>query len=86
MLEAIAIILIVLWLVGLVSGYTIGNVIRLLLVIAVVLLLPPRERTTRRLRRRPSAPWNHASRGALVALDCDRPLPQLAIQPRRPWP
>ena len=39
MLETIAIILIVLWLLGLVSGYTMGNFIWLLLVIAVVLFL-----------------------------------------------
>jgi uncharacterized membrane protein YjdF len=39
MLETIAIILIVLWLLGLVSGYTMGNLIWVLLVIAVVLLL-----------------------------------------------
>ena len=39
MLETIAIILIVLWLLGLVSGYTMGNLIWLLLVIAVVLFL-----------------------------------------------
>jgi hypothetical protein len=39
MLETIAIILIVLWLLGLVSGYTLGNFIWLLLVIAVVLFL-----------------------------------------------
>jgi len=39
MLETIAIILIVLWLLGLVSGYTMGNFIYALLVIAIVLLL-----------------------------------------------
>ena len=39
MLETIAIILIVLWLLGMVSGYTLGNVVYLLLVIAIVLLL-----------------------------------------------
>ena len=36
MLETIAIILIVLWLLGMVSGYTLGNFIWVLLVIAVV--------------------------------------------------
>jgi hypothetical protein len=35
----IAVILLVLWLLGLVSGYTIGAFIHVLLVIAVVLLL-----------------------------------------------
>ena len=39
MLETIAIILIVLWLLGLVSGYTIGSFIHVLLVVAIVLLL-----------------------------------------------
>ena len=37
MLETIAIILLVLWLLGIVSGYTMGNFIYILLVIAVVL-------------------------------------------------
>ena len=39
MLETIAIILIVLWLLGLVSGYTMGNFIYVLLVLAIVLFL-----------------------------------------------
>jgi len=39
MLETIAIILIVLWLLGLVSGNTMGNFIYVLLVVAIVLLL-----------------------------------------------
>ena len=39
MLETIAIILIVLWLLGMVSGYTIGAFIHVLLVIALVLIL-----------------------------------------------
>jgi len=39
MLETIAIILIILWLLGMVSGYTMGNLIWALLVIAVVLIL-----------------------------------------------
>ena len=39
MLETIAIILIVLWLLGMVSGYTLGNFIYILLVIAIVLLV-----------------------------------------------
>jgi uncharacterized protein DUF5670 len=38
-LETIAIILIVLWLLGMVSGYTLGNFIWVLLVIAIVLFL-----------------------------------------------
>ena len=38
MLETIAIILIVLWLLGMVSGYTLGNFIYVLLVIAIVTL------------------------------------------------
>jgi hypothetical protein len=39
MLETIAVILIVLWLLGLVSSYTMGGFIHLLLVIAVVVIL-----------------------------------------------
>jgi Family of unknown function (DUF5670) len=39
MLESIAVILIILWLVGLVSSYTMGGLIHLLLVIAVVVIL-----------------------------------------------
>jgi hypothetical protein len=39
MLETIAIILIILWLLGMVSGYTLGNFIWILLVVAVVLFL-----------------------------------------------
>lgn len=39
MLETIAIILIVLWLLGMVSGVTLGNFIYILLVAAVVLFL-----------------------------------------------
>src|SRR6185295_7716551 len=39
MLETIAVILLVLWLLGLVSGYTMGNFIYILLVIAIVLIL-----------------------------------------------
>jgi hypothetical protein len=39
MLETIAIILIVFWLLGLVSSYTMGGFIHILLVIAVVVVL-----------------------------------------------
>lgn len=39
MLETIAIILIVLWAVGLVSSYTMGGLIHVLLVIAIVVIL-----------------------------------------------
>ena len=39
MLETIAIVLIVLWLVGLVSAYTLGGFIHILLVIAIVVVL-----------------------------------------------
>ncbi|WP_108372128.1 lmo0937 family membrane protein [Limnohabitans sp. T6-5] len=39
MLETIAVILLVLWLVGLVSSYTMGGFIHILLVIAVVVIL-----------------------------------------------
>ena len=39
MLYTIAIILLILWLLGLVSGYTIGAFIHVLLVIALVLLV-----------------------------------------------
>ncbi|HEY9199783.1 MAG TPA: lmo0937 family membrane protein [Gammaproteobacteria bacterium] len=39
MLETIAIILIILWVLGLVSSYTMGGFIHLLLLIAVVVIL-----------------------------------------------
>ena len=39
MLETIAIILVVLWLLGLVSSYTMGGLIHILLVIAIVVIL-----------------------------------------------
>jgi Family of unknown function (DUF5670) len=39
MLETIAIILVVLWLLGFVSSYTMGGFIHVLLVIAVVVIL-----------------------------------------------
>ncbi|MBP8924680.1 MAG: lmo0937 family membrane protein [Pseudomonadales bacterium] len=39
MLETIAVIMIVLWLLGLVSSYTMGGLIHILLVIAVVVIL-----------------------------------------------
>lgn len=39
MLETIAIVLILLWLLGLVSSYTLGGLIHVLLVIAVVVIL-----------------------------------------------
>ena len=39
MLYTIAVILLVLWLLGLVSGYTIGAFIHVLLVLAIVLVL-----------------------------------------------
>ncbi|HJX17535.1 MAG TPA: lmo0937 family membrane protein [Acidiferrobacterales bacterium] len=39
MLETIAIILIVLWALGLVSSYTMGGLIHVLLVIAIVVIL-----------------------------------------------
>lgn len=39
MLETLAIILIVMWLLGMVSGYTISSFIHVLLVIAIVLFL-----------------------------------------------
>jgi len=39
MLETIAVILILLWLLGLVSAYTLGGFIHLLLVLAIVVIL-----------------------------------------------
>lgn len=39
MLETIAILLILLWLLGLVSSYTIGGFIHILLVIAIIMVL-----------------------------------------------
>jgi len=39
MLNTIAVVLIVLWLLGLVSGYTMGAFIHILLVVAIVMIL-----------------------------------------------
>lgn len=39
MLQTIAVILLILWLLGLVSGYTVGSFIHVLLVIALVLFV-----------------------------------------------
>lgn len=39
MIETIAVILIVLWLLGIVSSYTMGGFVHVLLVIAVVMIL-----------------------------------------------
>jgi hypothetical protein len=39
MLETIIVILVVLWLLGMVSSYTMGGLIHILLVIAIVVLL-----------------------------------------------
>ena len=39
MLETIAVVLVVFWLLGLVSSYTMGGLIHVLLVIAVVVIL-----------------------------------------------
>jgi len=39
MLYTIAVILIVLWLLGLVTGYTIGSFIHILLVVAIIMVL-----------------------------------------------
>ena len=39
MLYTIAVVLIILWLLGLVTGYTIGSFIHILLVIAVIMIL-----------------------------------------------
>jgi len=39
MLETIAVILIVLWLLGMVSGYAMGGLIHILLVVAIIVVL-----------------------------------------------
>ncbi|MER0215727.1 MAG: lmo0937 family membrane protein [Nitrosomonas sp.] len=39
MLETIALILVILWLLGLVSSYTLGGLIHILLVIALIVIL-----------------------------------------------
>jgi hypothetical protein len=39
MLWTIAVVLIILWILGLVSGYTIGSFIHILLVIAIIIVL-----------------------------------------------
>ena len=39
MLWTIAVVLVILWLLGLVTGYTMGNFIHILLVIAIIIVL-----------------------------------------------
>ena len=39
MLETIAIVLVILWLIGLVSSYTMGGFIHVLLVVAIIVVL-----------------------------------------------
>jgi hypothetical protein len=39
MLYTIAVVLVILWLLGIVSGYTIGSFIHILLVIAIIIIL-----------------------------------------------
>jgi len=39
MIETIAILLVILWLLGLVSSYTLGGFIHILLVVAIVMIL-----------------------------------------------
>lgn len=39
MLETVAIVLVVLWLLGMVTSYTLGGVIHLLLIVAVAVML-----------------------------------------------
>ena len=39
MLWTIAVVLVILWALGLVSGYTIGNFIHILLVVAIIIVL-----------------------------------------------
>ena len=39
MLWTIAVVLVILWLLGLISGYTIGNFIHILLVVAIIIVL-----------------------------------------------
>jgi len=39
MLYTLALILIILWLLGMVSGYTMGNFIYILLVVAIIMIL-----------------------------------------------
>ena len=39
MLYTLALVLIILWLLGLISGYTMGNFIYILLVVAVIMIL-----------------------------------------------
>ena len=48
MLETIAVILLILWLLGLVTSYTMGGFIHILLVIAVVVILASRHSSLKR--------------------------------------
>ena len=66
MLFTIAVILLVLWLLGLVSGYTLGNFIYVLLVIALVLfVVGSGQRTSNGLIRHSRTPcgWARAEGG-----------------------
>jgi hypothetical protein len=39
MLWTIAVVLVILWLLGLITGYTLGNFIHILLVVAIIVLI-----------------------------------------------
>lgn len=39
MLETIAVVLLILWLLGMITGYTIGSFVHVLLVIAIIIIL-----------------------------------------------
>jgi Family of unknown function (DUF5670) len=66
MLWTIAVILLVLWALGLVSSYTAGGFVHLLLVIAVIVIVfqfvSGRRSTWRRAAVRCAAGWRHPSR------------------------
>ena len=56
MLWAIATILIILWALGLVSGYTVGPFIHVLLVLAIGIILVRIIQTRRRIKPHPTMP------------------------------
>ena len=92
MLETIAVVLVILWLLGMVSGYTLGNFIYILLVIAVVLIPGATDQRPNGLTRQSVAGRDLQEQRRFTrsgAVPCVRPLvvPDSSWWlPRRAWP
>ena len=78
MLETIAIILIILWLLGMVSGYTLGNFIYILLVVAVASIAVASH----------SGAWANVGGSTIPCetLPCGSPTPESTSAPAYRWP